>query len=161
MNTSPPESPQKVELSKIVIYAVMGLMIAVLIFLLVKTLLDQKRNSEQQAKAFKEQMKELNSELKSMQKEYRRMTQKRDSLQDWVDYYHPMRAVIYNAKLRDRVLEITEFRPGDVARFKVDSSSAVIVEVKVGGNDLSYYVNYLVKNRKGQLVEVSPYELYR
>jgi len=26
---------------------------------------------------------------------------------------------------------------------------AVIVEVKVAGNDLSYYVNYLVKNHKG------------
>lgn len=161
MNTPPPEVPKKVELKKVVIYSLVGLLIAGLIFLLVKSLLDQKRDTEQQAKAFKEQMKELKSELKAMQQNYRSMTNKRDSLQGWVDYYTPMRAVIFNAKLRDRVLEITEFKPGDVAKFKVDSTSAVIVEVKVGGNDLSYYVNYLVKNRKGQLVEVSPYELYR
>ena len=79
------------ELSKFFIYAAVGLMIAVLIFLLVKFLLDQKRDSEQQA----------------------------------------------------------------------NSTSALILEVKVRGNDLSYYVNYLVKNRKGQLVKLSPYELYR
>ena len=91
MNTAPPEAPKKVELSKIVFYAVVGLMVAVLIFLLVKSLLDQKRDSEQQT----------------------------------------------------------------------NSTSAVILEVKVRGNYLSYYVNYLVKNRKGQLVQLSPYELYR
>lgn len=136
-------------------------MLAALIFYLVKSILDQKRNTEEQAKSFKTQMKELKSELKAVEQQYHRMTQKRDSLQNWVDYYHPMRAIIYNAKLRDRVMEVSSFKPGEVAKFKVDSTSAVIVEIKVGGNDLTYYVNYLVKNRKGQLVEVSPYELFK
>ena len=161
MSNNLPNTPKKVELTKIVIYSILGLMLAALIFFLVKSLLDQKRNTEEQAKSFKTQMKELKFELKAVEQQYHRMTQKRDSLQNWVDYYHPMRAIIYNAKLRDRVLEVSNFKPGDVAKFKVDSTSAVIVEIKVGGNDLTYYVNYLVKNRKGQLVEVSPYELFK
>lgn len=161
MSNNLPNTPKKVELTKIVIYSILGLMLAALIFYLVKSILDQKRNTEEQAKSFKTQMKELKSELKAVEQQYHRMTQKRDSLQNWVDYYHPMRAIIYNAKLRDRVLEVSNFKPGDVAKFKVDSTSAVIVEIKVGGNDLTYYVNYLVKNRKGQLVEVSPYELFK
>ena len=161
MSNNLPNTPKKVELTKIVIYSILGLMLAALIFYLVKSILDQKRNTEEQAKSFKTQMKELKSELKAVEQQYHRMTQKRDSLQNWVDYYHPMRAIIYNAKLRDRVMEVSNFKPGDVAKFKVDSTSAVIVEIKVGGNDLTYYVNYLVKNRKGQLVEVSPYELFK
>jgi len=161
MSNNLPNTPKKVELTKIVIYSILGLMLAALIFYLVKSILDQKRNTEEQAKSFKTQMKELKSELKAVEQQYHRMTQKRDSLQNWVDYYHPMRAIIYNAKLRDRVMEVSSFKPGEVAKFKVDSTSAVIVEIKVGGNDLTYYVNYLVKNRKGQLVEVSPYELFK
>ncbi|NDB35000.1 MAG: hypothetical protein EB023_06565 [Flavobacteriia bacterium] len=161
MNDVTPNPPKKVELGKVLIYSLVAIVVLGLIGLLIKGIVDQQKSNEKQAKAFKEQMKELKLEIKTISNKYTNMTQNRDSLQTIVNYYQPMRAVVYNAKLRDRVMDGLDFKPGDVARFKVDSTTAVIVEIKVGGNDLNYYVNYLVKNRKGLLVEVSPFELFK
>lgn len=161
MSDSIEKQTKKVNLKKITIYIIIGITILSTLILLVNSLLSQQRENQLQSREFKLQLNKLNQELKRINGNFRQMTKKRDSLQSWVNYYQPMRAVIYNAKLRDRVMDGLDFKPGDVARFKVDSTTAVIVEIKVGGNDLNYYVNYLVKNRKGLLVEVSPFELFK
>jgi Sec-independent protein translocase protein TatA len=160
MSESSENKRKKVNLNKILIYTLLVVIIITSIVFLVKTLIELKKSSELQSEAFKKQMDKLNNELASEKGNYRRMTQNRDSLQEWVNYYHPMRSLIYNAKLRDQVVEALEFNPGDVAKFKIDSSSVVILDVKVSGNDLNYTVHYLVKNRKGEVLEVSPYELF-
>jgi len=160
MSDSTENKRKKVNLNKILIYTLLVVIIIASIVFLVKTLMDLKKSSELQSEAFQQQMNKLNNELNIEKGNYRRMTQNRDSLQDWVDYYHPMRSLIYNAKLRDQVVGALEFNPGDLAKFKIDSTSVVILDVKVSGNDLNYTVNYLVKNRKGEVQEVSPYELF-
>ena len=64
-----------------------------------------------------------------------------------------------DAKLRDQVGVNLKLKPGDLAIMKTDSTRVVVTEIKVGGNDLNYYINYLVKNSKGEIKEVSPYEV--
>lgn len=68
-------------------------------------------------------------------------------------------SLVYNAKLRDQVGGALELNPVDMALLKTDSSRVVVIDIKVGGNDLSYYLNYKVKTSKGELREVSPYEI--
>jgi hypothetical protein len=71
----------------------------------------------------------------------------------------PMRSIVYNAKLRDKVMSGIEFVPGQKVRVKTDSSIVIITDYLVGGNNYNYYVHFRVKNKKGEVQEYSPLEI--
>lgn len=132
---------------------------SLIIFLLYKTLSDEDQLRRSQVQEMREEIDALNSNLKALGKEKRALTKTRDSLQQNVDYLWPMRSLVYNAKLRDRVLADLELKPGDACRRKADSSIVVITDVIVGGNQYNYFVNYRARNKKGESNDYSPFEL--
>jgi hypothetical protein len=161
MNTSPNNVNGNFNWKKIGIILILTFFLGFIIFSVYQSFAEQRKNSEKQAQALENQLNQLNQDLISLKSKYTSMEQNRDSLQEWVDYFNPMKAIIQNAKLRDKVFETLDLKPGDIAKYKVDSTTVLIVEYRVGGNDYNYHMHYLVRNRKGELVEVSPNELFR
>jgi len=132
---------------------------SLIIFLLYKNLLDEDQLRQSQVQEMREEIDELNANLKALGKDKRSLTKSRDSLQQNVNYIWPMRSLVYNAKLRDKVLADLELKPGDACRLKSDSSIVVITDVIVGGNQYTYFVNYRARNKKGISSDYSPLEL--
>ncbi len=102
---------------------------------------------------------EMREEIDNLTKIKKALSKTCDSLQKNVDYFWPMRSVVYNAKLRDKVLVDLELKPGDACRHKADSSIVVITDVIVGGNQYTYFVNFRARNKNGELIDYSPFEL--
>lgn len=130
-----------------------------IIFLLYKNLSDEDQLRRSQVQEMREEIDNLNANLRALGKDKRSLTKSRDSLQQNVDYIWPMRSLVYNAKLRDKVLADLELKPGDACRLKTDSSIVVITDVIVGGNQYTYFVNYRARNKKGESNDYSPIEL--
>lgn len=132
---------------------------AAVIFLLIRI-----SNNEQQAQASRigmltEEINALKQQQKSLEKQNNELNHRGDSLERNLNVLWPHRSLVHNARLRDRVSEELSFKPGDIALLKQDSSRVVITDIIVGGNAFTYYVNYLVKNSKGENKQVSPLEL--
>ena len=130
-----------------------------LVYFLVRSLSNEEALHKSEVNSMNKKLKTLNERIGTLKLEYKRLNKVRDSLKYQVDYFWPMRSLIYNAKLRDQVGDALDLNPGDIAILKTDSSRVIVIDIKVGGNDLSYYVNYTVKTSKGELREVSPYEI--
>ena len=130
-----------------------------IIFLLFQNINESNRLRKKQADELQERIEVLNSSLNELSESNRQLKKSRDSLQRNVSYMWPMRSLVYNAKLRDRVAEGVDFKPGQAVRVKADSSVVVITEYVVGGNSYNYYVHFRARNRKGDFQEFSPYEL--
>lgn len=130
-----------------------------IIFLLYKNLNDEDQLRRSQVEEMQQEIHELSTNLKELNKEKRALTKSRDSLKQNVDYIWPMRSLVYNAKLRDKVLADLELKPGDACRLKADSSLVVITDVIVGGNQYTYFVNFRARNKKGVSADYSPFEL--
>jgi hypothetical protein len=119
----------------------------------------EEAEKEQELSEIKEQLEDLSYLVKVLNKDKRLLNHQRDSLKQNVDYLWPMRNLVHNAKLRDKVGGELAIKPGQVVRLKTDSSRVVITDIIVGGNDYNYFLHYLIKNNKGETKEVSPYEL--
>ncbi len=157
MTLNPKIKKEKIRFILIVVF--ITLIATFIIFLLVRTLSDKGALHNSEITEMNKKIKSLNKKLESLNSEYSILNRDRDSLKNHVDYMIPLRSLIYNAKLRDQVGINLDLCPGDIAMMKTDSSRVVIIDLKVGGNDLSYYVNYLIKTNNGSTKEVSPYEL--
>ena len=112
----------------------------------------EEAEKEQELSEIKEQLEDLSYLVKVLNKDKRLLNHQRD-------YLWPMRNLVHNAKLRDKVGGELAIKPGQVVRLKTDSSRVVITDIIVGGNDYNYFLHYLIKNNKGETKEVSPYEL--
>jgi hypothetical protein len=44
-------------------------------------------------------------------------------------------------------------------KLKTDSSAVIVTDILVGGNRYNYFVKFVVKNKKGEVLEVSPLEI--
>ncbi len=130
-----------------------------IIFLLFQNINESNRLRKKQAEELQEKIELLNSTLNDLSQSNRQLKKSRDSLQRNVTYMWPMRSLVYNAKLRDRVADGMDFKPGQAVRVKADSSIVVITEYVVGGNAYNYYVHFRARNRKGDFQEFSPYEI--
>lgn len=135
------------------------LLAVVVVFLLVRSMSNEGILHKSELAKLNQKIKSLNENLGTLQNKFIKTTKDRDSLKNHVDYYWPLRSLVHNAKLRDQVAVNLTLKPGDLAVMKTDSTRVVVTEIKVGGNDLNYYINYLVKNSKGEIKEVSPYEI--
>lgn len=135
------------------------LLAVVVVFLLVRSMSNEGQLHQSELERLNQKIKSLNQNLGTLQNQYLKTSKDRDSLKNHVDYYWPLRSLVHNAKLRDQVGVNLKLKPGDLAIMKTDSTRVVVTEIKVGGNDLNYYINYLVKNSKGEIKEVSPYEV--
>ena len=138
---------------------VITILSSLIIILLYKNLNDEDLLRRSQVEEMQQEIHELSANLKELNKDKRALTKSRDSLKQNVDYIWPMRSLVYNAKLRDKVLADLELKPGDACRLKADSSIVVITDVIVGGNQYTYFVNYRARNKKGNSADYSPFEL--
>lgn len=156
--SSAPESDQTKKRLWITVI-VIAVFSSFIIFLLYKNLSDEDQLRRSQVQEMRDEINTLNASIKELSKLKRSLTKSRDSLQQNVDYIWPMRSLVYNAKLRDKVLADLELKPGDACRRKADSSIVVITDVVIGGNQYNYFVNYRARNKKGESNDYSPFEL--
>jgi hypothetical protein len=150
---------KKVKIKLILIIVSITLLATLIVYLLVRSLSNEGSLHKSEMEIMNKKFKDLNQSLGALQGKYNLLDKDRDSLKTHVDYFWPLRSLVYNAKLRDQVGGALELSPGDVAMLKTDSSRVIVLDIKVGGNDLSYYINYSVKTKKGEIIEVSPYEI--
>ena len=154
------DSNHKKSKNKLILIIIMVLLLSSLvIYFMVRSMNEEGRLHLTQLELMKDKLEQLDSNFKTLRNAHKKLNHERDSLKRNVDYLWPMRSLVYNAKLRDKVGETIELKPGDVALMKTDSSKVIITDIVVGGNQFTYYVHYLVRNKKGESKEVSPFEL--
>jgi len=119
----------------------------------------EEAEKEQELSVMKQQLEDLSYLVKVLKSDKRLLNHQRDSLKQNVDYLWPMRNLVHNAKLRDKVGSELNIKPGQVVRLKTDSSRVIITDIIVGGNEYNYFLRYLIKNNKGETKEISPYEI--
>jgi len=129
------------------------------IYLLFQNINEGNRLRKKEAKEMQAQIEELSKAISSLDKKNRQLSRMKDSLQRHVSYMWPMRSIVYNAKLRDKVADGLDFKPGQSVRVKADSTIVIITDYIVGGNSYTYFIHFRTKNKKGEFVEYSPYEL--
>lgn len=132
---------------------------ATLIFLLIRISSNEQEAQVSKINSLIESMNALKQQQKILETKNKELHHKGDSLERNLNVLWPHRSLVHNARLRDRVAEGLNFKPGDIALLKQDSSRVVITDIIVGGNAFTYYVNYLVRTSKGENKQVSPYEL--
>ena len=152
---------KKAKIRLILVIVSITLFACFIVYLLIRSISNEGALHKSQLDIMNEKLSNLSQSLGSLKGEYNRLNKDRDSIKTHLDYFWPMRSLVYNAKLRDQVGGALELNPGDMALLKTDSSRVVVIDIKVGGNDLSYYLNYMVKTTKGELLEVSPYEIMK
>ena len=67
--------------------------------------------------------------------------------------------MVQASKFRDDVGANFNFHPGDRVRLKSDSSVVVLMDILIGGNRYNYFIKFIAKNNKGNVVELSPIEI--
>jgi len=157
---------ETVELKKdkrklIMAFAGLFLLAALVVFLLIKIFGEKNDEQARKLDELSAQLELIKRQNKELLDQNKLLDRSGDSLKRNLDILWPNRALVYNARLRDRVSEGLEFKPGDMAVMKTDSSSVLITDVIVGGNQFTYYVHYLMRNAKGESKEVSPFELQK
>jgi predicted nuclease with TOPRIM domain len=141
------------------IIVLLVLLSGVVIYLMTRSMSEEGRLHQSQLEQMKEKLEQLDGNLKSLKSAHKKLNHERDSIKRNVDYMWPMRSLVYNAKLRDKVGSTLDLKPGDMATMKTDSSKVIVTDIIVGGNQFTYYVHYLVRNSKGEAKEVTPFEL--
>ena len=74
-----------------------------LVYFLVRSLSNEEALHKSEVNSMNKKLKTLNERIGTLKLEYKRLNKVRDSLKYQVDYFWPMRSLIYNAKLRDQV----------------------------------------------------------
>lgn len=143
----------------IFIIALFVLLTTLIIYLMSRSMSEEERFYKSQMEQLTQKLEQLDGSLNSLKNAHKKLNHVRDSLKRNVDYLWPMRSLVYNAKLRDKVGAELELKPGDFAIVKTDSNKVVVTYIIVGGNQFTYYVHYLVRNSKGESKEMTPFEL--
>ena len=138
---------------------IVSLLAITVIFLLIRMSMSDKEYQADRIRVLKDQMEEMRNQYSELAGVNKKLRREGDSLQGNLDVLWPKRALVYNARLRDRVSESLSLKPGDLAYLKYDSSRVVITDIVVGGNQFTYFVNYIIKTSKGETKQVSPFEL--
>jgi hypothetical protein len=107
----------------------------------------------------KESLKNLTKEIKSIKLKKHIVEVKKDSLQRNLDYLWQYKPLVQATKFRDQIGENFNFHPGDRVRLKSDSTIVVLTDILVGGNRYNYFIKFIGKNNKGNIVELSPIEI--
>lgn len=143
----------------ILIIALLVMLTSLIIYLMTRSMSKEEQFYKSQMEQMSQKLEQLDGSLKSLKKDHKKLNHERDSLKRNVDYLWPMRSLVYNAKLRDKVGAELDLRPGDLAMVKTDSTKVVVTDIIVGGNQYTYYVHYLIRNAKGESKEMTPFEL--
>ena len=143
----------------ILIIALLVTLTSLIIYLMTRSMSKEEQFYNSQMEQMSQKLEQLDGSLKSLKKSHKKLNHERDSLKRNVDYLWPMRSLVYNAKLRDKVGAELDLRPGDLAMVKTDSTKVVVTDIIVGGNQYTYYVHYLIRNAKGESKEMTPFEL--
>ena len=108
-----------------------------------------------------EQLALLATEIKSLKQQNYIVTSKKDSLQNNLNYLWQYKPLVQASKFRDDVGANFSFHPGDRVRLKSDSSVVVLTDILIGGNRYNYFIKFIAKNNKGNVVELSPIEIQK
>jgi len=117
------------------------------------------KEDEKGISELKENIKQLNLHIKSIKRKKYEVEINRDSLQRNLDYLWQYKTLVQSTKFRDQISSNFNFEPGDRVRLKTDSSAVIVTDILVGGNRYNYFVKFVVKNKKGEVLEVSPLEI--
>jgi hypothetical protein len=107
----------------------------------------------------KESIKLLTKEIKNVKIKKHVVEIKRDSLQRNLDYLWQYKPLVQSSKFRDQIAANFNFHPGDRVRLKSDSSIVLVTDILVGGNRYNYFIKFIIKNNKGNTLEISPLEI--
>lgn len=114
------------------------------------------KEDEKGISELKENINQLNLQIKSIKRKKYEVEINRDSLQRNLDYLWQYKTLVQSTKFRDQISSNFNFEPGDRVRLKTDSSAVIVTDILVGGNRYNYFVKFVVKNKKGEVLEVSP-----
>lgn len=114
---------------------------------------------EQNQKRLQEQLAQLAIEIKSLKHKNYIVSSKKDSLQNNLNYLWQYKPLVQASKFRDDVGANFNYHPGDRVRLKSDSSVVVLTDILIGGNRYNYFIKFIAKNNKGNVVELSPIEI--
>ena len=117
------------------------------------------KEDEKGISELKENINHLNLQIKSIKRKKYEVEINRDSLQRNLDYLWQYKTLVQSTKFRDQISSNFNFEPGDRVRLKTDSSAVIVTDILVGGNRYNYFVKFVVKNKKGEVLEVSPLEI--
>ena len=96
------------------------------------------------------QIQSLKIENELMHKEIIKFKNKADSLNLAIAPYLPYSTLIKSISLRDRIIEMLPFKPGDRVSLKSnDSLCYVISEIIMGGNTFNHYIRCKLKSQRG------------
>ena len=126
----------------------------------------QQQSIKKEEAIYKKSLSDLQAELKLMTSEMHQLKRnnksldhQKDSLQNNLNFLWKYKTLVSTANLRDQIGADLPFAAGERVRMKSDSSIVVVTDLIVGGNTYNYYIKYVVKNKKGLDVDVSPYEI--
>lgn len=139
-----------------------GLIIAIISSVLYFQFINQsKEEKEYQTTVLelKQNVQVLQKQLKSIKKEKTIVSFEKDSLKKNLNYLWGYKPLVMTSYLRDRITANFDYKPGDLVRMKADSSIVLVTDIVLGGNDYNYFLKFLIKNKKGEIKEVSPIEI--
>ena len=139
-----------------------GLIIAIISSVLYFQFINQsKEEKEYQTTVLelKQNVQILQKQLKSIKKEKPIVSFEKDSLKKNLNYLWGYKPLVMTSYLRDRITATFDYKPGDLVRMKADSSIVLVTDIVLGGNDYNYFLKFLIKNKKGEIKEVSPIEI--
>jgi hypothetical protein len=139
-----------------------GLIIAIISSVLYFQFINQsKEEKEYQTTVIelKQNVQILQKQLKSIKKEKTIVSFEKDSLKKNLNYLWGYKPLVMTSYLRDRITATFDYKPGDLVRMKADSSIVLVTDIVLGGNDYNYFLKFLIKNKKGEIKEVSPIEI--
>jgi preprotein translocase subunit YajC len=139
-----------------------GLIIAIISSVLYFQFINQsKEEKEYQTTVLelKQNVQVLQKQLKSIKKEKTIVSFEKDSLKKNLNYLWGYKPLVMTSYLRDRITATFDYKPGDLVRMKADSSIVLVTDIVLGGNDYNYFLKFLIKNKKGEIKEVSPIEI--
>lgn len=126
----------------------------------------QQQSKKDEEAIYKKSLSDLQAELKLMSSEMHQLKRnnksldhQKDSLQNNLNFLWKYKTLVNTANLRDQIGLDLPFNAGERVRMKSDSSIVVVKDLIVGGNTYNYYIKYVVKNKKGIDVDVSPFEI--
>lgn len=136
------------------------------VFVISLVLYFQFKNQSEEEKVYQSTVNELKNnieilqkQLKTIKKEKTIVSFEKDSLKKNLNYLWGYKPLVMTSYLRDRITANFDYKPGDLVRMKTDSSVVIVTDIILGGNDYTYFLKFLIKNKKGETKEVSPLEI--
>ena len=122
---------------------VLTLFVANTVFLIYEIIQNNKTNSK------------LSSELNLEKDKNTNCNYRADSLSKQVILLSKYKSLSISMAYRDDATKDLRFKVGDVVRYKIDSSRAIITDVIIGGAEYNYYIHYKIASKDKEF-EVIP-----